>query len=97
TNRTPYGQSFAIHREPVGKRITTAIVLADDPGGTLPAVSCDRVRSRTGDHTPAAGPSASTTMPFPSGVSTTVCPRWTSRPATAACTATRIPSRDAPR
>lgn len=27
------GQSFAIHREPVGKRITTAIVLADDPGG----------------------------------------------------------------
>lgn len=27
------GQSFAIHREPVGKRITTAIVLADTPGG----------------------------------------------------------------
>ncbi|MEU5279383.1 ATP-binding protein [Streptomyces asoensis] len=27
------GQSFAIHREPVGKRITTSIVLADDPGG----------------------------------------------------------------
>jgi anti-sigma regulatory factor (Ser/Thr protein kinase) len=27
------GQSFSIHREPVGKRITTAIVLADDPGG----------------------------------------------------------------
>ncbi|MER6573723.1 ATP-binding protein [Streptomyces sp. NPDC001093] len=27
------GQSFAIHREPVGKRITTAIALADDPGG----------------------------------------------------------------
>ncbi|RST06663.1 ATP-binding protein [Streptomyces sp. WAC07149] len=27
------GQSFAVHREPVGKRITTAIVLADDPGG----------------------------------------------------------------
>ncbi|MEU6807924.1 ATP-binding protein [Streptomyces sp. NPDC046831] len=27
------GQSFAIHREPAGKRITTAIVLADDPGG----------------------------------------------------------------
>ncbi|MGW7066810.1 ATP-binding protein [Streptomyces sp. NPDC054855] len=26
-------RSFAVHREPVGKRITTAIVLADDPGG----------------------------------------------------------------
>lgn len=24
---------FAIHREPVGKRITAAVVLADDPGG----------------------------------------------------------------
>ncbi|MFI8962767.1 ATP-binding protein [Streptomyces sp. NPDC053493] len=27
------GTSFAVHREPVGKRISTAIVLADDPGG----------------------------------------------------------------
>ncbi|MGW2689960.1 ATP-binding protein [Streptomyces sp. NPDC001414] len=27
------GHSFAIHREPVGKRITTTIVLADDPNG----------------------------------------------------------------
>ncbi|MFJ3334352.1 ATP-binding protein [Streptomyces sp. NPDC086766] len=27
------GQSFAIHRESVGRRITTGIVLADDPGG----------------------------------------------------------------
>ncbi|MFJ6709025.1 MULTISPECIES: ATP-binding protein [unclassified Streptomyces] len=27
------GQSFAVHREPVGKRITTTIALADDPGG----------------------------------------------------------------
>ncbi|GGX43805.1 ATP-binding protein [Streptomyces chryseus] len=27
------GQSLAVHREPVGKRISTAIVLADDPGG----------------------------------------------------------------
>ncbi|MEU8932516.1 ATP-binding protein [Streptomyces sp. NPDC048409] len=27
------GQSFSVHREPVGKRITTTIVLADDPGG----------------------------------------------------------------
>ncbi|MGX1885745.1 ATP-binding protein [Streptomyces sp. NPDC055287] len=27
------GQSFAVHRELVGKRISTAIVLADDPGG----------------------------------------------------------------
>ncbi|MCX4579798.1 ATP-binding protein [Streptomyces sp. NBC_01571] len=26
-------QSFRFHREPVGKRITAAIVLADDPGG----------------------------------------------------------------
>ncbi|MFC8760464.1 ATP-binding protein [Streptomyces sp. NPDC057193] len=26
------GQSFAVHREPVGKRITTAVGLADDPG-----------------------------------------------------------------
>lgn len=26
-------QSFAVHREPVGKRITTTIGLADDPGG----------------------------------------------------------------
>ncbi|MEU9899510.1 ATP-binding protein [Streptomyces phaeochromogenes] len=29
------GQSFAVHREPVGKRITTVIVLADDPGGDV--------------------------------------------------------------
>lgn len=29
------GQSFTVHREPVGKRITTAIVLADDPGGDV--------------------------------------------------------------
>ncbi|MFE1927162.1 ATP-binding protein [Streptomyces asoensis] len=28
-------QSFAVHREPMGKRITTAIVLADDPGGDV--------------------------------------------------------------
>jgi anti-sigma regulatory factor (Ser/Thr protein kinase) len=28
-------QSFTVHREPVGKRITTAIVLADDPGGDV--------------------------------------------------------------
>lgn len=27
------GQSLAIHREPVGKRITTTIALADEPGG----------------------------------------------------------------
>ncbi|OEJ21309.1 regulator [Streptomyces agglomeratus] len=27
------GQSFSVHREPVGKRISTAVVLADDPGG----------------------------------------------------------------
>ncbi|MFI1654976.1 ATP-binding protein [Streptomyces sp. NPDC020472] len=27
------GRSFAVHREPVGKRITTAIALADEPGG----------------------------------------------------------------
>ncbi|NEA68685.1 ATP-binding protein [Streptomyces sp. SID12488] len=26
-------QSFAVHREPVGKRIVAAVVLADDPGG----------------------------------------------------------------
>lgn len=26
-------RSFAVHREPVGKRIKTAIALADDPGG----------------------------------------------------------------
>lgn len=26
-------QSFAVQREPVGKRITAAIELADDPGG----------------------------------------------------------------
>ncbi|GAP47384.1 ATP-binding protein [Streptomyces azureus] len=29
------GQSFTVHREPVGKRITTAIALADDPGGDV--------------------------------------------------------------
>ncbi|WP_037667625.1 ATP-binding protein [Streptomyces afghaniensis] len=29
------GQSFAVHREPVGKRITTTIALADDPGRGL--------------------------------------------------------------
>ncbi|MFD5100242.1 ATP-binding protein [Streptomyces albidochromogenes] len=29
------GQSFSVHREPVGKRISTAIVLADDPGGDV--------------------------------------------------------------
>ena len=28
-------RSFAVHREPVGKRITAAVVLADDPGGDL--------------------------------------------------------------
>ncbi|MEU6324651.1 ATP-binding protein [Streptomyces sp. NPDC047009] len=27
--------SFAVHREPVGKRITAAVVLADDPGGAV--------------------------------------------------------------
>jgi anti-sigma regulatory factor (Ser/Thr protein kinase) len=27
--------SFALHREPVGKRITAAVVLADDPGGDV--------------------------------------------------------------
>ncbi|MBT3155393.1 ATP-binding protein [Streptomyces sp. CHD11] len=26
-------QSFCVHREPVGKRITASVVLADDPGG----------------------------------------------------------------
>lgn len=26
-------RSFEVHREPVGKRIRTAVVLADDPGG----------------------------------------------------------------
>ncbi|MFD3333127.1 ATP-binding protein [Streptomyces sp. NPDC058700] len=28
-------RSFAVHREPVGKRITTVITLADDPGGDV--------------------------------------------------------------
>ncbi|MFE8945851.1 ATP-binding protein [Streptomyces sp. NPDC007856] len=28
-------RSFAVHREQVGKRITAAVVLADDPGGDL--------------------------------------------------------------
>ncbi|MEV4947862.1 ATP-binding protein [Streptomyces sp. NPDC053755] len=28
-------QSFAVHREPVGKRIATSITLADDPGGDV--------------------------------------------------------------
>jgi anti-sigma regulatory factor (Ser/Thr protein kinase) len=28
-------RSFAVHREPVGKRITAAVVLADDPGGAV--------------------------------------------------------------
>jgi anti-sigma regulatory factor (Ser/Thr protein kinase) len=28
-------QSFEVHREPVGKRITTSVVLADDPGGNV--------------------------------------------------------------
>ncbi|GGM18252.1 ATP-binding protein [Streptomyces fumigatiscleroticus] len=28
-------QSFEVHREPVGKRITTAVELADDPAGDL--------------------------------------------------------------
>jgi hypothetical protein len=26
------GQSFAVHREPMGKRISTALVLTDEPG-----------------------------------------------------------------
>ncbi|MBX4178394.1 ATP-binding protein [Streptomyces geysiriensis] len=26
-------QTFCVHREPVGKRITASLVLADDPGG----------------------------------------------------------------
>ncbi|WP_434097623.1 hypothetical protein [Streptomyces viridosporus] len=29
------GQSFAVRREPVGKRITAAVVLADDPSGDV--------------------------------------------------------------
>ncbi|MEU9882562.1 ATP-binding protein [Streptomyces phaeochromogenes] len=28
-------QSFAVHREPVGKRTTAAVMLADDPGGDI--------------------------------------------------------------
>ncbi|MCR3725176.1 hypothetical protein FHS35_002024 [Streptomyces umbrinus] len=28
-------RSFAVDREPVGKRITVAVVLADDPGGDV--------------------------------------------------------------
>ncbi|MFC8263303.1 ATP-binding protein [Streptomyces sp. NPDC057291] len=32
---TAVGQTLAFHREPVGKRITTAIALADDPGGDV--------------------------------------------------------------
>ncbi|MGW0333193.1 ATP-binding protein [Streptomyces sp. NPDC003011] len=28
-------QSFEVHREPVGKRMTAAVMLADDPGGDL--------------------------------------------------------------
>lgn len=28
-------RTFCVHREPVGKRITAAIELADDPGGDL--------------------------------------------------------------
>ncbi|MET9680633.1 ATP-binding protein [Streptomyces coeruleorubidus] len=29
------GRSFTVHREPVGKRITAAIVLSDEPGGNV--------------------------------------------------------------
>lgn len=29
-------RSFEVHREPVGKRIRAAVVLADDPGGDAP-------------------------------------------------------------
>jgi hypothetical protein len=50
------GQSLPSHRQPVGKRITTAIVLADDPTWTLPAVSCDRVRPAAGGHAPTETP-----------------------------------------
>lgn len=59
------------------------------PGGrrVLPCL-----RNRKAGHGPAADPSVSTTTPFPYGVSATLCPRWTSRPVTAACTTTRIPS-----
>ncbi|MDT0485457.1 ATP-binding protein [Streptomyces doebereineriae] len=28
-------QTFCVHREPVGKRITVSVVLADDPGGDV--------------------------------------------------------------
>ncbi|MET9496957.1 ATP-binding protein [Streptomyces sp. NPDC006552] len=28
-------QTFCVHREPVGKRITASVVLADDPGGDV--------------------------------------------------------------
>ncbi|WP_439678352.1 ATP-binding protein [Embleya sp. MST-111070] len=28
-------RSFAVHREPVGKRICASVVLADDPGGPV--------------------------------------------------------------
>ncbi|WP_404200388.1 ATP-binding protein [Streptomyces tauricus] len=30
-------QTFCVHREPVGKRITASVVLADDSGGDMPA------------------------------------------------------------
>lgn len=29
------GQTFCVHREPVGKRITVSVVLADDPDGDV--------------------------------------------------------------
>jgi anti-sigma regulatory factor (Ser/Thr protein kinase) len=42
-------QSFAVHREPVGKRITATVALADDLGGDASVTSrCDHARSGRG-------------------------------------------------
>ncbi|ARX89242.1 regulator [Streptomyces alboflavus] len=46
-------QSLHVRREPVGKRITTAIALADGPGGTWPAAVCDHRPLATGYRLPA--------------------------------------------
>ncbi|WP_317446189.1 ATP-binding protein [Streptomyces collinus] len=52
-------RSFEVHREPVGKRIKTAIVLADDPGGD--PVGRQMIRS---DSQLQCGKSAGRGLPF---------------------------------
>jgi hypothetical protein len=41
-------QDYEVHREPVGKRVTAPIALADDPGGSIAGPHC-AIAARRGD------------------------------------------------